>query len=510
METELKVTVNIDDLFTLLWDKSLLGMILSDSSGKILKVNPLFPKIFDINKDITGENINIIYPEAIKEEAEKQYHYIFNSIEPPSPLLSNFRTLNGNEKFLLTHYHFLKKNGQTMAMLSVIEDITDQKIAANEILCAKEKIEESERLKASFLAKMSHEIRTPMNGIIGFSSMLIDPDLTDEKRKQFVEIITSSSNQLLELIDDIIDLSKIEAHQVEIINKDFYLNNLLNDLYVFFSSTAISKNIHFTILPGLQMTDSKIITDEQKLKNILTNLLSNAFKFTHEGKIEFGYTIQNKEIQFFVNDTGIGINPRNFKTIFEHFRQGDDSNTRQYGGTGLGLPISKSYIELLGGRIWLNSKLNQGSSFYFTVPYHPVQPIIPGQKEDDSTIPDWTGKLILIAEDEEINYIYLSEVLAITNVTLLIARNGLEAVEIVKNKGNTIDLILMDIKMPEMNGFEATKIIKQAYPQLPIIAQTAYAMAGDRDIALAEGCNDYISKPVKKDKLITLLKNYIK
>lgn len=507
---EIKATINIDELFTTVWNKSLHGMILSDINGKILNVNPAYCQIFGLNRDITGENINIVYPLAIKEEAENQYHFIFNSIEPPFPLLSNFRTLNGEEKYLETHFHYIKENGHTIAMLSIVEDITNQRVAANEILCAKEKIEESERLKASFLAKMSHEIRTPMNGIIGFSSMLLDPDLTDDKRKQFIDIITSSSNHLLELIDDIINLSKIEAHQVEIANKEFYLNNLFDDIYTYFSPTAFSKNIQFSVMPGLKLTDSKIITDELKLKNILTNLISNAFKFTNEGKVEFGYSIQNKEVLFFVTDTGIGINPRNYKTIFEHFRQADDSSTRQYGGTGLGLPISKSYIELLGGRIWLNSKLNKGSTFYFTLPYHPTLLSQPGKSIADLSIPDWSEKNILIAEDEEINAIYLTEVLSVTNANLLHAKNGREAVELVKKQGSTIDLVLMDIKMPELNGYEATKIIKQIYPALPIIAQTAYAMAGDRDIALSEGCDDYISKPVKKDKLIALLKNFIR
>jgi PAS domain S-box-containing protein len=505
-----EVPLDTKSLLNLLWDGSSFGLILTNPNGEILKVNDTYMQIYGINKDLIGESFLIVYPEEIKEEAQKHYDTIFRSNNPTSQYSGNYKTLNGEEKILEIKTFFLTENQERASMLTVVEDVTQQKLAALEIKNAKEKIEEADRLKAAFLANISHEIRTPMNGIIGFSSMLLDPNLTEEKRSQFVELIISSSNKLLELIGDIIDLSMIEAHRVEINNSEFYLNDLMDGLFSYFITTAKSKDIRFSFQPGLPMTDSKISTDETKLKQILTNLISNALKFTHEGAVEFGYTITKKDIQFLVRDTGIGIDPRFYKTIFENFRQADDSNTRQYGGSGLGLSISKSFIELLGGRIWVQSKINEGSSFYFTIPYHPVEaPELTENIKEGLSIPDWTHKTILIAEDEMVNYIYLSEVLAETKVCLLLAKNGLEAVNFIR-ADHTIDLILMDIKMPEMNGYEAAKIIKQIRPAIPIIAQTAYAMAGDREIALSEGCDDYISKPVKKGELISILLKYIR
>jgi PAS domain S-box-containing protein len=509
MEMSREVSISTENLLDLLWNSSLCGMILIKPDGEIIRVNDAYKKIYAIDRDITGESFWSIFPDEVKEEIKRQFKLLFNSNKLASQLDSIFKIYHVEEKFLEFRFFFLTENQERKAMLWLVEDVTSQKLATLEIQRAKERIEESDRLKAAFLANMSHEIRTPMNGIIGFSSMLLDPDLSDDKRGQFVEIIISSSNHLLELIDDIIDLSKIEARQVELNNREFYLNDLMNEVYASFGSTAASKGIRFTFHMGLPMPESKIISDEKKLKQVITNLINNAFKFTHEGVIEFGYSIVGKEIQFMVRDTGIGIDAKYYKTIFERFRQADDSNTRQYGGTGLGLSISKSYIELIGGRIWVQSKLNEGSSFYFTVPYHPAKMAeIIEEKATASGLPDWSGKTILIAEDEEVNHIYLSEVLLGTNVNVLSAKNGLEAVDIAR-KDRDIDIILMDIKMPELNGYEATKIIKQIRPTLPIIAQTAYAMAGDREIALSEGCDDYISKPVKKDKLLSIIQKYI-
>jgi PAS domain S-box-containing protein len=500
---------NSQVLLDLVWENNIFGLALTDMEGNIQKFNRTFLDIFDAGVHFGHKNIYKYFPNSDLGENDKKFPEIIQDNENPLPILFNLSTPRGNEKFLEIHYNFQIEKGKRISILFIIQDITIQKHTEWEIQKVKEQTEESERLKASFLAKMSHEIRTPMNGIIGFSSMLLDPDLNDEKRHQFVDIITESSNQLLDLIDDLIDLSKIEAHQVEISNKEFFLNDLTNDIFAYFAPTAESKGIEFIVSPGLPLPESKIISDEIKVKQVLNNLVSNALKFTHEGRIEFGYQIDQKEIQFFVKDTGIGIESKYYKTIFERFRQADDTDTRQYGGTGIGLPISKSYIELMGGRIWLQSKLNFGSTFYFTLPYHPViKGDMSAKSSPGSNLPNWNKKTVLIAEDEEINFLYITEVLSGTNVNILIARNGLEAVEIVKTNSN-IDLILMDIKMPEMNGYEATKIIKQHKPGLPIIAQTAYAMAGDREIALSVGCDDYISKPVKKDKLISILLNYM-
>ena len=398
-------------------------------------------------------------------------------------------------------------SGKIIRMVGTHTDISDRKKWEQELIKAKERAEESDRLKTSFLANMSHEIRTPMNGIIGFSGMLIDPELPEDKKRQFIDIIINSSNQLLELINNIIDLSKAEAGQLGIINKEIVLNDKLEELLINFMPTAHAKGLGFTVKCELERNDSKIIVDDVKLKQVLQNLLSNAIKFTFEGFVEFGYTIENGEIQFYVKDTGIGIDPELHRSVFERFRQVEESNTRRYGGTGLGLSISKSLVELMGGRIWVDSALKKGSIFYFALPFHPVSPKKISGMNDNLIYPDWSNETILIAEDEEVNFFYLSEVLAPTNVRVIRAASGREAIDAAR-KNDSLWLILMDIKMPDIDGFEATRIIKTEKPALPIIAQTAYAMTGDRENALSAGCDDYIPKPVKRETLITILQKY--
>ncbi len=376
-----------------------------------------------------------------------------------------------------------------------------------QLMEAKEKAEESDRLKSAFLANMSHEIRTPMNGIMGFSMMLADHQLPRETRDSYLKIINSSCEQLLHIVNDIIDISKIEAGQIDINESAFDLRIMLNELFSIYSSASKEKGIMFEIdheRCNLD-SDSWIVSDRTKLRQILENLYSNAVKFTPSGRIIFRCEHVNGFISFEVEDSGIGIEPGLQNVIFERFRQVESSYTKTYGGTGLGLAITKAYIEKMGGSIKVHSEIGKGSVFSFRLPYKPASE--QNKEEPVSRFrPLDLGMTILVVEDEEINWLYLNEILK-NRVKVLHAVNGKEAVELVRlNKD--IDIILMDIKLPDINGLELTKIIKSMNGRIKVIAQTAYALSGDRESVIEAGCSGYISKPVNRDELLNLIIAY--
>ncbi len=378
---------------------------------------------------------------------------------------------------------------------------------------AKARAEEADMLKSTFLANMSHEIRTPMNGILGFSNLLRDDELSEEEREKYLNIIESSGNQLLTLINDIIDISMIEAGQVKIKESNVNINQLINNVYSLSKAEMKLREKEQLELRSFMACDdntSNIIIDRVRLKQILINLINNAIKFTEKGYINFGYEKPvNKQLKFFVEDTGPGL-PQNKKNqIFERFRQADELSTTNFGGTGLGLAISKGLVELLGGKIWVESQHGKGATFYFNLPYKPVHTQQePTKKEKDILEYNWDKHTLLIVDDEPMILNYFDEVLGFTGIQIKHAENGKQAVEIC-TKSHEVDIVLMDIKMPELNGYEATKAIKSKRPEVVIIAQTAYAMAGEREKCLTAGCDDYISKPVKRNKILRLMDKYL-
>ncbi|MCX6285690.1 MAG: ATP-binding protein [Bacteroidetes bacterium] len=381
-----------------------------------------------------------------------------------------------------------------------------------ELLIAKHRAEESDKLKSAFLANMSHEIRTPMNGILGFTDLLKDKNLADSDRDKFITIIHNSSHQLLMIINDIIDISKIEAGQEMINPEDINLNHTFNELFSFFHPYAEKRNLKLILYKKLPDNESFIRCDSVKLRQILTNLLGNALKFTPNGSIQFGYHIEGSNLVFYVEDTGIGVEPQLQKFIFDRFRQAETTLSRKFGGTGLGLAISKSYIEMMGGEIWVESKPGLGSRFVFTLPYYSTSSgsTITKPKADDKSlsIPNWSGKKLMLVEDIEDNAFLIKHILKPTGISVILARNGLEAIEL-QSINSDISLILMDMKMPEMDGYETTKRLKTVKGDLHIIATTAFALEGDCQKCLAAGCDDYLAKPIRRDELFMMIEKYM-
>ena len=407
-----------------------------------------------------------------------------------------------------------KFNDGRRLVISIAKDVTEKKqaeflLAKNieELKKSKDKAEESDMLKTEFINNMSHEIRTPMNGILGFSELLSNTDLTTQKRNNFIRIIQSSGHQLLHIIDDILEISQLGTKQVKVQETEVCLNDVLMELFSIFERKAKESAIPLYFKKQLTDAQSTILTDKLKLNKVLGNLIENAQKYTNEGFVEFGYNLIDNTIELFVKDTGIGINKENHSKIFERFAQEEKNLSNKTGGLGLGLSIAKENTELLGGKIRLQSKKNEGSTFFVTIPYKPVfkECIVENKVEviDHKCV-------ILIAEDEEVNFLYLDTLLKdlIPNDCEIIhAKNGHDAVEICK-QNKAVNLVFMDLKMPVLNGSEATKQIKQISPNLIVIAQTAYVTKKEHDEAISAGCEAVISKPITREVIKLTLNKY--
>ena len=370
---------------------------------------------------------------------------------------------------------------------------------------AMHKAEESDRLKSAFLANMSHEIRTPMNAIMGFSGLLLHEDIPKEKKDQFVNIIRNSGENLLRLINDILDISKIEVGEIEIIKKPVDLDDFFVEVESLFASRVKYLNLNNLRLCFRNRNEQMIIeVDETRLKQIIGNLLENAIKNSGEGEIEFGYDVEGKEVRFYVSDTGPGIPHDKQKFIFDRFNKIDTEKNQPYGGAGLGLAITKSLVELMGGQIGLKSKLGEGTTFCFTLPYNKTifEPVT------HANVPFKVTKevSILVVEDDYNCRQFLAEVLNVAHITVDFVGNGRTALQ--KVRQNDYDIILMDIQLPDIAGLEVTKKIREFNQDIIIIAQTAFAMSNDEEKCLNQGCNAYISKPIQIDKLRKLINIY--
>jgi PAS domain S-box-containing protein len=396
--------------------------------------------------------------------------------------------------------------------LSLNEEITESleriKNMNNELVIAKNKAEQTDKLKSAFLANMSHEIRTPLNAILGFASFLKNPDISKGRVEEFVDIIDSSGHQLLSIINDILEISQIESGHINVSLENVNITKLLNEMFILFSKEATAKNLELVLNINKSADDIITKTDGSKVQQILSNLLNNAIKFTQEGRIEFAARVAKNQVIFYVKDTGIGIDPDDQTIIFDPFRQVETAISRNYGGNGLGLSISRALVERLGGKMSVSSVPGKGSMFSFFIPC--VNNIESWERKinwQTESKYNWQDHLILVAEDEIFNYRFIEEMLSSTHVKILHARNGREAVDMVK-KNPGISLVIMDLKMPDMDGYKATEIIKQMRPELPVIAQTATVLRNKEDVKNA-GFDEYLSKPIGVNEFMEVIVNYL-
>jgi len=386
-----------------------------------------------------------------------------------------------------------------------------------ELVKAKVKAEESDKLKSAFLANMSHEIRTPMNAIIGFTSLLNNTDIPLKERNKLSDLVIENSESLLRLIEDIIDIAKLESGQVSINMQRFDLNNLFHHIHkIFNDKKRLAKKNQVDLIYPIEDPDKPFYfySDPVRLRQVLSNLIDNALKFTNKGLVSFGYTVQKKggkhPIKFFVKDTGIGLSKDQQQLIFNRFTKVENDKKKIYRGAGLGLAICKSIVDLLNGKIWVESEIERGAAFYFTIPNNKIPETKETIEQKVSTLDsfEWPEKTILIVEDEVSNCLYLEMLLAKTKSKILIASNGEEAVELfLKDK---VDLVLMDIKLPEIDGLEATRIIKSKNKGIPVIALTAFTMENDEKMCLDAGCDAYLLKPIQENILFNVINDFLK
>lgn len=487
-------------------------IVITDTKGNIEYVNPKFTEITGYSLDeVLGRN-----PRFLKSgyTSNSEYAKLWATVKAGGEWKGEFR----NKRKDGTYYWeeasiscITNSEGEITHYLGVMSDITEKKKIIDELIIAKEKAEESDRLKSAFLANISHEIRTPMNGILGFSELLKEPNLSGNEQIKYLEIIEESGNRMLNIINDIVDISKIEAGLVELITSETNINEQIEYAYNFFKPEANKKGIQLIRNTTLSETEAILNIDREKLYSILLNLIKNAIKYTDNGIIEIGYKLVDSYIEFYVSDTGIGVSKKQQTAIFERFIQADIVDRQARHGAGLGLSIAKGFVELMKGNIRIESKKDKGSIFYFTLPYEPIIPVKATSSKVISTndfgVPN---KLkILIAEDDKISQKLLSFLLSPICIELLIAQNGEEAVQLCKDNPE-IDLVLMDIQMPIMNGLEATRQIRLFNKNIAIIAQTAFALSSDGGKIIDAGCNRYINKPIKKENLYNAIKECLK
>lgn len=496
-------------------EQSPVTIVITNTKGEIEYVNPKFSETTGYSFDeAVGQN-----PRMLKsgETSAAEYKELWQTLAAGNEWHGEFHNIRKDGESYWESASIspiLNVQGKTTHYIAIKEDITARKNAENELIKAKEKAEESDRLKLAFLANMSHEIRTPMNGILGFTELLKAPHLSGEEQQEYIEIIEKSGKRMLNIINDIISISKVESGQIEISLSETNVNEQIHYINTFFKPEAKQKGIQLNIAKELASKDTFIKTDREKLYAILTNLVKNAIKFTNGGSIEFGCEKKQGMLEFFVKDTGLGISNSQKKIIFERFRQANETISRSHEGSGLGLAISKAYVEMLGGKIWVKSEEGKGSTFYFTIPfqseYKPeekngIEKPNSGIKEENK-IKDLK---VLIVEDDAISKLLVTIAVKPFSKDILKVSTGFEAIEACRNNPD-IDLVMMDINMPEMGGYEATKQIREFNKDLVIIAQTANGMQSDREDAIAAGCTDYISKPVNIASLGELINKYFK
>jgi len=414
---------------------------------------------------------------------------------------------NGEEIKVSVHAISVKDvEGNVRFGTAFVNDITKSSLHEAKLTKAKELAEENNNLKSAFLRNMSHEIRTPMNGIMGFTSLMQEAE--GSKKNEYAMIVQKSSEQLLALVDDLLLASRLQSEATPIKNVEFNPAELIMDISHIFSLDNINDKLDVIVNIPDQYKDLTILADADKIKHIMTNFASNAVKYTSKGSIELGFDIKNEEIEFYVKDTGMGIPKKEQELIFDNFHRGAEAISRAIRGTGLGLCIANELVKTLNGKIGVSSEPNRGSRFYVTIPLKKIKEKFNQEVLVQTKQNELRELNILVAEDELTNWEYIEIILKDIVKRIDRAMNGKEAVKLASK--NCYDVILMDLKMPIMDGFEATQKIKQQFPNLPIIAQTAYARSEDKERALQSGCDDFIGKPFNKAELLKIINEVIR
>jgi len=504
-----------DTFYKILLQSANDGISFYDSDWNLKFANTAFYKLigYDSKAYNFGNPVDFIHPddigyqsarlEALKNEGfheselrlrHKEGHYV--------SLSSRSVTVKG-------------ESGEILGALTISRDITKLKMVHEELIKANLEAETSNRLKSSFLANISHEIRTPLNSVVGFSNLLLSNDLTRETKEEYIEHINHNSEKLLQIIGDIIDLSRLESSQIEITYEETSVNSIINEV-IEEARQIIRRNEKSIVLNFKNRFGNDgdlVFTDKIWLKRVLSHLMDNALKFTLDGSVELSWYKENEDLVFKIKDTGIGIKKENLSRIFEEFRQEIDGHHRPFEGLGIGLTLAKEVVERMGGKIFVTSEKGIGSEFSFSIPYRPagstrtkLKTILENQLQDSI---NWSSRKCLLVDDNKDVLVYLSRILLDTGIMIFTARSGAEAIEFIRNTPD-LDVVLLDMQMPEMNGIEATQQIKKIRRELPIIAQTAFIFEDDKDIIIEAGCDACLIKPIRKDHLLTIMSSFIK
>lgn len=477
------------------------SIVITDPDGKIEFVNPKFTELTGYTlQEAVGQNPRIL---KSGEHDDAFYKNLWDTITSGKDWSGEFKDKKKDGSLYWESASIsplVNEDGVITHFVAVKEDITERKKMMEDLIVAKEQAEAGDRLKTAFMNNISHEIRTPLNGITGFGQLITQPDLTSDDIDSYVEILQESTDRLISTINDYMDASLLASDNLKPIVTSFDVNLLLNEIFSSYQPQTKAKNLELIMQLPPKPVDFQLTTDRELLRKVINHVLGNAVKFTKKGNISFGYQIEGDTIQFWAKDTGIGISAEVIKTIFNPFSQEESGSTRSYEGSGLGLTIVKGIINKLGGEVWLSSKKGKGTQISFSLPVISPLEKTPVMTPVELEVNSITEPLILIAEDEDSNFFYLQVLLKKTSAKIIRAFNGKETVEFCREKPE-ISVVLMDIKMPVMDGIEATKQIKTFRKNLPVIAVTAHALTGDEHRILQAGCDDYISKPLKKETL---------